>query len=88
MANLWEFARIVPGPRESKRSLGDLVPDMMMLDPWDLPDFVILMRGHMRSRASITYRGWVRIEMLDARIKQSTQVEFGGILHTRREFVS
>ena len=77
VANLWEFARIVLGPSESKSLLGDLVADMMLLVPWDMPHSVIRMHGHMRGRASITYRGWVRIEMLNARIKRSTQVEFG-----------
>ena len=77
MANLWEFARIVLSPSEFKSLLGDVVPDMMLLVPWDMPHSVIRMRGHMRSQASITYPGLVRIETLDARIKQSKHVEFG-----------
>ena len=77
MANLWELARIVLGPSEFKSLLGDLVPDMMLLVPWDMPHSMIGMRGHMRSRATITYPGLVRIETLDARIKQPKHVEFG-----------
>ena len=40
----------------------------------------------MRSRASITHPRWVRMEMLDARIPQSTQVGFGENIVLAEEF--